>query len=101
MANLAALFRVTLSSLRCASITSSAPITKRKETALKAYTQPTPRDAITSPPIAGPVTDAVCSMMLFKLIAFGRCSRGTSFGVSAWRAGRSKAPAAALTAVSR
>ena len=40
-------------------------------------------------------------MMLFRVMAFGRCSRGTRFGVSACRAGRSKAPAAALTAVSR
>ena len=45
-------------------------------------------------------TDAIWIMMLFRLIAFGRCSRGTRFGVSAWRAGTSNAPAAELTAVS-
>ena len=76
-------------------------MTNRNETALTAYTQPTLRVASTSPPIAGPATDAVCSMMLFRVMAFGRCSRGTRFGTSAWRAGRSNAPAAALIAVSR
>ena len=34
------------------------------------------------PPIAGPDTDAICNMIEFRLIAFGRCSRGTSDGVN-------------------
>ena len=33
-------------------------------------------------------------MMVFRLIAFGRSSRGTRLGTSDWRAGRSKAPTA-------
>src|SRR5919206_421578 len=33
-------------------------------------------------------------MMVLRLMAFGRCSRGTSIGMSACRAGRSNAPTA-------
>ena len=51
------------------------------------------------PPIEGPTTSAVCSMMLLRLMALGRCSRGTSIGMSDWRAGRSNAAAAALRPV--
>src|SRR6185436_8478421 len=40
-------------------ITNSAAITHPNETALAAYTQPTPEAAITTPPSAGPRTDAV------------------------------------------
>ena len=39
-------------------------------------------------------------MIVFRLIAFGRCSRGTSVGTSAPRAGRSKAPTAEPSAAS-
>ena len=45
-------------------------------------------------------TDAVWNMIVLRLIAFGRCSRGTSVGTSACRAGRSKAPTAAPSAAS-
>ena len=48
----------------------------------------------------GPATDATCSMMAYRLIAFGRCSRGTSVGSMAWRAGPSNAPATAPSAAS-
>ena len=40
-------------------------------------------------------------MMLFMLMAFGRCSRGTRLGTSDCRAGPSKEPAAELSAASR
>ncbi len=38
-----------------------------------------------------PATEAIWTMTVFRLIAFGRCSRGTSIGTSACRAGGSKA----------
>ena len=38
-----------------------------------------------SPPSDGPTTDAVWNMMVLRLIAFGRCSRGTRVGTSALR----------------
>ena len=53
-------------------ISSSATITHTKVIALTAYTHPTPSVAMTSPPIAGPATDATCTMMAFRLIALGR-----------------------------
>ncbi len=46
------------------------------------------------------MTDAVWNMIVLRLMAFGRCSRGTSIGTSAWRAGRSKVPTAAPSAAS-
>ena len=55
---------------------------------------------MTRPPSAGPTTEATWNMIVLRLIAFGRCSRGTRFGTSDWRAGRSKAPAAELAAAS-
>src|SRR5688572_13090029 len=42
-----------------ARIIRSAAITHRNVTAFTAYTQPTPRVAITSPPTEGPTTDAI------------------------------------------
>jgi hypothetical protein len=39
-------------------------------------------------------------MIVFRLIAFGRSSRGTRLGTSDWRAGRSNAPTAELRAAS-
>ena len=39
-------------------IITSAASTNRNETALNKYAQPTPSEAITSPPIDGPSTDA-------------------------------------------
>ena len=53
---------------------------------------------MTMPPSAGPVTAATWNMIVLRLSAFARCSRGTRLGTSAWRAGRSKAPAAELAA---
>ena len=35
------------------------------------------------PPIDGPITDAVWNMIVLRLMAFGRCLRGTSIGTSA------------------
>src|SRR5690242_6388903 len=64
-------------------IISSATITKKKEMALATYTQPTPEEAISTPPSDGPITEAVWNMMVLRLMAFGRCSRGTSDGTSA------------------
>ena len=81
-------------------IISSATMTNANERALATYTQPTPVDAISSPPSDGPTTDAVWNMIVFRLIAFGRCSRGTSVGTSALRAGRSNAPTAEPSAAS-
>ena len=81
-------------------IISSAPMTNRNETALKAYTHATPPVAMTTPPSAGPATDATCAMIVFSVMAFGRCSRGTRLGTSDCRAGRSNAPAAELHAAS-
>src|SRR5205085_12099078 len=52
------------------------------------------------PPSEGPATEAVWNMIVLRLIAFGRCSRGTSVGTSALRAGRSNAPTADATAAS-
>ena len=80
---------------------SSAAITHRNETALAAYAQPTPQNPITSPPSAGPTTDAVWNMIVLRLIAPGRCSRGTSVGMSELRAGLSNAPKPAPAAASR
>ncbi len=68
--------------------------------ALATYTQPTPLDAIISPPSDGPTTEAVWNMIVLRLIALGRCSRGTSVGTSAPRAGKSKAPTAEPSAAS-
>ena len=48
--------------------------------------------------IAGPATAALCITMAFRLIALGRCSRGTSVGRSDCRAGRSNAFTAPLSA---
>ena len=56
---------------------------------------------ITSPPSAGPATEAVWNMMVLRLIALGRWSRGTRLGISDWRAGPSKAPNAEPAAASR
>ena len=53
-----------------------------------------------TPPSDGPTTDAVWNMIVFRLMAFGRSSRGTSVGTSACRAGMSKAPTAAPSAAS-
>ena len=75
-------------------------MTIRNDAALSVYTHARPQPAMTRPPSAGPITDAIWDIMLFRLTAFARCSLGTRFGVSACRAGRSKAPAAELTAVS-
>ena len=61
----------------------------------------TPCDAITSPPSDGPSTHAIWNMIVFRLIAFGRCSRGTRFGINDWRAGPSNDAAAEPSAVSR
>ena len=81
-------------------IITRATITHANDTALGAYAQPTPRVAITSPPIAGPATEANWNMIAFKVMAFGRCSRGTSMGTRACRAGRSKVLTAAPSAAS-
>jgi len=43
---------------------------------------------------------ATWNIMALRLMAFGRCSRGTSVGTSAWRAGRSKVPTEAPSAAS-
>ena len=75
-------------------------MTKPNEIAFATYTQPTPDAAISTPPSEGPTTDAVWNMIVLRLIAFGRCSRGTSDGTSALRAGRSKAPTAEASAAS-
>ena len=56
---------------------------------------------MTIPPSAGPITAATWNMIVLSVSALARCSRGTRLGVSAWRAGRSKAPAAELAAASR
>src|SRR5215204_4757191 len=61
-------------------IISSATTTKANEIALAMYAQPTWVDAISKPPSDGPATDAVWNMIVFRLIAFGRCSRGTRVG---------------------
>src|SRR4029453_2034946 len=61
-------------------IINSATMTKANEIALATYTQPTPAAAIRIPPSDGPTTDAVWNMIVFRLIALGRCSRGTSDG---------------------
>ena len=53
------------------------------------------------PPSAGPTTDAVSNMMLLSAIAFGRSLRGTSVGISDWRAGASNDPKAEPAAASR
>src|SRR6478672_5075625 len=79
-------------------IINSATMTKANEIALATYTQPTPAAAIRIPPSDGPTTDAVWNMIVLRLIALGRCSRGTSDGTSALRAGRSNAPTAAPSA---
>src|SRR5262252_6288985 len=55
---------------------------------------------MTIPPSDGPTTEANWNIMAFRLIAFGRCSRGTSVGTSACRAGRSKVLIDAPIAVS-
>src|SRR6185503_5398302 len=70
-------------------IARSAPITTRYDTALPAYAHATPAPAITTPPRAGPMTDATCTIDVFRLIALGRSSRGTRFGRSDCRAGKS------------
>jgi len=44
---------------------------------------------------------AIWNMIVLRLIAFGRCSRGTRFGISDWRAGPSNEVAAEPSAVSR
>lgn len=59
------------------------------------------RQATNTPPSAGPTTAAVWNMMVFRAMAFGRCSRGTSVGTSACRAGKSKAPTAAPSAANK
>ena len=57
--------------------------THPKLKALTRYTHFSPAEPMSSPPIAGPATDAAWIMIVFKLMAFGRCSRGTSIGRSA------------------
>ena len=81
-------------------IASSAAITNRNDTAFSTYAQPTPAYPITRPPSAGPSTEAAWNMMVLRLIAFGRCSRGTRFGISDCRAGPSNDPNAELSAAS-
>ena len=57
------------------------------------YAQPTCRRRRSRcPPSAGPSTCAVCCMIVLRLMAFGRSSRGTRLGTSDCRAGRSNAP---------
>ena len=75
-------------------IISSATITATNDTALMTYAQPTFVEAMTMPPSAGPSTCAVCCMIVLRLMAFGRSSRGTRLGTSDCRAGRSNAPTA-------
>ena len=53
------------------------------------------------PPIEGPRTEATWIMIALKLIAFGRCSRGTRLGMRDCRAGPSNELAAELSAASR
>ena len=53
------------------------------------------------PPIAGPATEAIWNMIVLSVIALGRCSRGTRFGISDWRAGPSNEPNADPSAASR
>ena len=80
---------------------SRATITNPNESALAMYTQPTPPVvAIRMPARDGPATDAVCIIVVLRLMAFGRCSRGTSVGTSACRAGRSNALTAEANAAS-
>jgi hypothetical protein len=55
---------------------------------------------MTTPPSAGPATAALCITIALRLIALGRCSRGTSVGRSDCRAGRSKALTAPPSAAS-
>jgi hypothetical protein len=76
-------------------------MTNRKEAAFIQYAAATPPVATTMPAADGPATAATWNMMVFRLMAFARCSRGTRFGMSAWRAGPSKAPAAELSAATR
>ena len=47
-------------------------MTQTNVSALTAYTHSTPSVAMMRPPIDGPATDATCTMMAFRLIAFGR-----------------------------
>src|SRR4029450_6208793 len=53
-------------------IINSAAMTQTNVSALTAYTHDTPRIAMTTPPMAGPATDAIWNMIEFKLIAFAR-----------------------------
>src|ERR1044072_2053544 len=53
---------------------------------------------MTNPPTPAPATEAPWNMIVMRLIAFGRCSRGTSVAVSDWRAGASNVPNAADSA---
>jgi len=59
-----------------------------------------PSSPISTPPAAGPTTDAVWNMIALRLIAFGRSAAGTSVGINACRAGLSKVPKAAPAAAS-
>ena len=72
-------------------------MTHPKLSALARYTHFNPTEPMSRPPTAGPATDAAWIMMVFRLMAFGRCSRGTSIGTRACRAGGSKAPIVALS----
>src|SRR6185436_17849877 len=78
-----------------------AAITETNDTALITYTQPIPSVAITIPASDGPTIDDAWNMIVLRLIALDRCSRGTRLGTSACRAGASNAPTAETSAASR
>src|SRR5690349_6836901 len=75
-------------------------ITGRNESALIVYSQPTSSQTSATPAIEGPITEASWKSVVFRLIAFERCARGTSIGTSEERAGVSIDEAAAVRAVS-
>jgi hypothetical protein len=71
----------------------SASIDSTISTALTAYATLSPCQAISTPPSAGPLTEASDCSVELTVMARANSARGTSIGISVWRAGPSKAEA--------
>ncbi len=82
-------------------ISARASSTAPNDSALNRYTVFNPVVAIITPPSMGPRMAPVLKAMDCSEKALGRSVRGTRLGTKDWRAGRSKAMAAAWMPVSR
>ena len=94
------LHRTSLPFARTSRIMSSATITHKERRGVEPVRRATPPVAIDEAGGRRAGHGGIWNMIVFRLMALGRSARGTRFGISAWRAGPSNAPAAELSAAS-